>query len=109
MVETSDQKEAMAGAHILYAGSWSPTVDYGNKIVDQNQRNKYEGWRVDETWFDPALEPCKFMHCLPVRRGVEVEYVILDSQRSVVIQQARNRMYLQMSVLKSLAAGVDKI
>jgi len=106
MTETSNRSEAMENTHILYAGSWSSTTDYGNRIADQKQRNKYQDWCVDETWFDHAAESCKFMHCLPVRRGVEVEDDVLDSARSVVIQQARNRMYLQMSVLKSLVSGV---
>jgi len=42
------------------------------------------------------------MHCLPVRRGVEVEDQVLDGQRSIVIPQARNRMYTQMAVIKDM-------
>ena len=56
-------------------------------------------WCVDEPWFDNAAEDCRFMHCLPVRRGVVVADRILDGPRSVVIQEARNRMLAQMAVL----------
>jgi ornithine carbamoyltransferase len=45
------------------------------------------------------------MHCLPVRRGVEVVDSILDGPRSVVIQEARNRMVTQMAVLHRMLAG----
>ena len=45
------------------------------------------------------------MHCLPVRRGVEVSEDILDSDRSIVIQQARNRMTAQMGVLYKMLNG----
>jgi len=100
--ETGDNSNAMAGAHVLYAGSWASTENYGNKLADQQARNKYEDWCVDDAWLKPAHDSCRFMHCLPVRRGVEVEDEILDGSRSVVVNQARNRMYVQMSVLKKL-------
>ena len=98
----------MQDAHVLYAGSWAATENYGNKLADQKTRNNYENWCVDETWFEPASESCSFMHCLPVRRGVEVEDEILDGPRSVVVRQARNRMYTQMAVLKWLTAEADE-
>ncbi len=44
------------------------------------------------------------MHCLPVRRGVVVADRILDGPRSVVVQQAQNRMFAQMAVLHSMLA-----
>jgi N-acetylornithine carbamoyltransferase len=105
--ETSDRSNAMKGAHVLYAGSWASTVDYGNYLADQQARGNNEHWRVDEDWFKFASDPCSFMHCLPVRRGVEVEDEILDGSRSVVVNQARNRMYVQMAVLQKLLSGQD--
>jgi ornithine carbamoyltransferase len=45
------------------------------------------------------------MHCLPARRGVEVDDSILDGPRSVVIMEARNRMLAQMAVLHQMLAG----
>jgi len=45
------------------------------------------------------------MHCLPVRRNVVVTDAVLDGPRSVVIQQARNRMWAQMAVLHRLFSG----
>lgn len=106
--ETNVRDEAMQDAHVLYAGSWAATENYGNKLADQKTRNNYENWCVDETWFEPASESCSFMHCLPVRRGVEVEDEILDGPRSVVVRQARNRMYTQMAVLKWLTTESDE-
>ena len=101
--ETSDRSEALKDAHILYAGSWSSIKCYGDRVNDQKIRNEYDDWCVDNSWFDNITDKsCRFMHCLPVRRGVEVEDQVLDSPRSIVIQQARNRMYTQMSVLYKL-------
>ena len=49
-----------------------------------------------------TAEDCRFMHCLPVRRGVVVSDRVLDGPRSVVIQEAQNRMYAQMAVLHAM-------
>ena len=102
LIQTSDRSEAMEDAHVLYAGSWASTENYGNKMADQKARSNYENWCVDESWFEPTGQICSFMHCLPVRRGVEVEDGILDGSSSVVVRQAQNRMYAQMSVLQKL-------
>lgn len=104
ITETSDRVGGMESADVLYAGSWAATQHYGNKIADQKARDKNANWCVDETWFKPAKKSCGFMHCLPVRRGVEVEDNILDGPRSFVVKQARNRMWAQMAILHKLLA-----
>jgi ornithine carbamoyltransferase len=97
--ESTDRREAMQDAHVIYAKSWSSTRHYGDKLGDQKLREDLVHWCVDEPWFAPARPDCRFMHCLPVRRGVVVADRILDGPRSVVIQEARNRMLVQMAVL----------
>jgi N-acetylornithine carbamoyltransferase len=103
--ETDDRKEAMEGAHVIYAKSWSSTTHYGDRLGDQNLRNELVDWCVDEPWFDNARDDCRFMHCLPVRRGVVVSEPVLDGPRSVVIPEARNRMLAQMAVLHQMLGG----
>jgi len=103
--ETDDRVEAMEGAHVIYAKSWSSTRHYGDRINDQKLRNELVDWCVDEPWFENALDDCRFMHCLPVRRGVVVADAILDGPRSVVIHEARNRMLAQMAVLHRMLGG----
>jgi N-acetylornithine carbamoyltransferase len=102
VTETTDRKEAMNGAHVIYAKSWSSTAHYGDKAEDQNARNKLVDWCVDDPWFNNAAADCRFMHCLPVRRGVVVADRVLDGPRSVVIREAQNRMFAQMAVLHRL-------
>jgi len=97
--ESEDRQEAMQGAHVIYAKSWSSTTHYGDRLADQELRRELDDWCVDEPWFDSARADCRFMHCLPVRRGVVVADRILDGPRSVVIHEARNRMLAQMAVL----------
>jgi len=105
VVETDNRAEAMEGAHVIYAKSWSSTQCYGDKLGDQKLREELIDWCVDEPWFDNAKDDCRFMHCLPVRRGVVVADNILDGPRSVVIAEARNRMLAQMAVLHQMLGG----
>ncbi len=105
VTETTNREEAMQGAHVLYAKSWSSTRHYGDRVGDQKLREPLVPWCVDEPWFANALPDCRFMHCLPVRRGVVVADRILDGPRSVVIQEARNRMLVQMAVLYRILKG----
>jgi N-acetylornithine carbamoyltransferase len=102
LTESEDRTEAMEGAHVIYAKSWSSTRHYGDKLADQKLREEHIDWCVDEPWFANAQDNCRFMHCLPVRRGVVVADDILDGPRSVVIQEARNRMLAQMAVLHQM-------
>lgn len=99
VTETADRREAMDGAHVIYAKSWSSTQHYTDRPGDQALREPLTDWCVDEPWFDGAQSECRFMHCLPVRRGVVVTDRILDGPRSVVIREAHNRMLVQMAVL----------
>lgn len=100
--ETDNRVEAMEGAHVIYAKSWSSTTHYGDKLGDEKLRNELLDWCVDDPWFDNARDNCRFMHCLPVRRGVVVSDRVLDGPRSVVIHEARNRMLAQMAVLHQM-------
>jgi N-acetylornithine carbamoyltransferase len=100
--ETADRAAALEGAHVIYAKSWSSTRHYGDNPAEEELRHGLEDWCVDEPWFATAQEDARFMHCLPVRRGVVVADRVLDGPRSVVIQEARNRMYAQMAVLHQM-------
>ena len=99
VTESDDRTEAMQDAHIVYAKSWASTAHYGDRVGDAAARRGLEDWCVDEHWFGNARDDCRFMHCLPVRRGVVVSDRVLDGPRSVVIEEARNRMLAQMAVL----------
>jgi N-acetylornithine carbamoyltransferase len=105
VVETDNRAEAMEGAHVIYAKSWSSTQCYGDKLGDQKLREELIDWCVDEPWFENARDDCRFMHCLPVRRGVVVTEPVLDGPRSVVIAEARNRMLAQMAILHQMLGG----
>lgn len=99
ILETSDRAKAFDTAHVVYAESWVSPANYSNREAELELRKKYRDWCIDERWFKTAIEDCRFMHALPVRRGISVAEDILDGPRSLVLEQARNRMLAQMAVL----------
>jgi len=100
--ETADRREALEGAHVIYAKSWTSPVHYGDPEAEAAFRAGLRDWCVGEDWFAAAAPDCRFMHCLPVRRNVVVNDSVLDGPRSVVVHEARNRMWAQMAVLYRL-------
>lgn len=87
-----NQEEAIKDADFVYVKNWSSYSDYG-KVLTQDSN-----WVLTKQ----KLGNAKFMHCLPVRRNVVVEDTVLDSEQSVVIQQANNRTYSAQIVLKKI-------
>jgi len=87
-----NQKETIKDADFVYVKNWSSYQDYG-KILSQDS-----DWMMTRD----KLGTAKFMHCLPVRRNVVVEDAVLDSDQSLVIQEANNRIYAAQVVLKQI-------
>ncbi|HEV8631258.1 MAG TPA: N-acetylornithine carbamoyltransferase [Thermoanaerobaculia bacterium] len=106
--ETIDPGEAMVGAQVVYAKSWGSPELYGNANAEASRRRALGLWCVDDHWFDEAKSDCRFMHCLPVRRNVVVTDAVLDGPRSVVVHEARNRMWVQMAVLHRMLVGAGR-
>ncbi|GAA4234469.1 ornithine carbamoyltransferase [Postechiella marina] len=87
-----NQDEAFKNADFVYTKNWSSFEDYGQvKNTDPN-------WMITKD----KLGDAKFMHCLPVRRNVVVEDAVLDTDSSLVIEQANNRTYAAQLVLKKI-------
>ena len=92
---TNDQSEALQDADFVYVKNWSAFNEYG-KILCTDER-----WMLTEAHLKNAQE-AKVMHCLPVRRNVELSDEILDGPRSLVQQQALNRVFAAQAVLSKL-------
>ena len=104
--ESEDRREALAGAHILYAKEWGATACYGDAAEEARRRAALKDWCVRSEWFEPAAPECRLMHCLPVRRNVAVADEVLDGPRSIVRHEAYNRLPVQMAVLYRLLKGL---
>lgn len=96
-----DQNEAVEDADIVCAKSWGALPYYGNWEAEKQARAQLKHWIVDESTMARTRHG-KFMHCLPVRRNVEVTQGVLDGTSSIVIDEAENRMWAQMALLATL-------
>ena len=105
VTETNDRSSATQDGQVIYVNSWASARHYGNKCAEDKIKPVLRDWCVDESWFGNTASDCRFMHCLPVRRGVAVTDHILDGPRSVVIAEARNRMLVQMAVLHRMLSS----
>jgi N-acetylornithine carbamoyltransferase len=99
---TPDLEGAYDGVEAVYAKSWGALADYGRPGAETARRNKYRDWRVTEARMARGKDAF-FMHCLPVRRNVVVDDAVLDGPRSVVLDQAENRLYTEQAILEWLA------
>jgi len=93
--------EAIQGAHIVYARSWQSLEDYGNPTLSASRRARTSGWTIDEALMKKGKD-ARLMHAMPVRRNVEVTDELLDGPRSLVYEQAENRLHSQKALLVSL-------
>jgi N-acetylornithine carbamoyltransferase len=97
------REEACEGAHVVYARSWRSLEDYGNPTLEASRRARAGGWTIDEGLM--ALgEDARLMHAMPVRRNLEVTDEVLDGPRSLVYEQAANRLPSQKALLARLLA-----
>ena len=87
-----DQTEAFKDADFVYVKNWSNYKDYGRVT------NTDASWMITKE----KLGKAKFMHCLPVRRNVVVEDAVLDSDQSIVIEEANNRTFAAQVVMKKI-------
>jgi len=92
---TYDQDAALQNADYIYVKNWSAYHDYGKMF------NNNPAWMLTKEKIR-ITNNAKVMHCLPVRRNVELSDEILDSSNSIVIQQAGNRVWAAQAVLSEI-------
>jgi N-succinyl-L-ornithine transcarbamylase len=92
---THDQDAALINADFVYVKNWSTYTDYG-KVYENDPE-----WMLTEEKLK-ATNNAKVMHCLPVRRNVELSDEVLDSTHSLVTQQAGNRVWAAQAVLSEI-------
>ena len=99
---STEPDEAFEGVEVVYAKSWGSKDFYGRgeqEIADRAPLR--ERWIVDEAKMKSSNNAI-FMHCLPVRRNVIVTDGVIDSARSVVIDEAENRLHVQKAIMSEL-------
>ena len=98
IIGTNDPVEAVRNASVIY-------TDIFVSMGEEHMKDKFaafEGFQVNEELVSHAQPDYVFMHCLPAHRGEEVTDGVIDSKNSIVLDQAENRMWAQMSSLTYL-------
>jgi ornithine carbamoyltransferase len=99
---TQDPLEAAAGSSVLYTDVW---VSMGDEADAEAHRRKLQGYQVNDTLMAAARPDAVFMHCLPAHRGEEMTAAVIDGPRSVVWQQAANRLPTEQALIYALVSG----
>jgi N-acetylornithine carbamoyltransferase len=100
---SDDPDDALVGADAVYVKSWGSVKLYGKPDQEAEQRAALRDWRLTASRVR-ATRGGKgiVMHCLPVRRNVEIDDKVLDGPNSVVVEQAENRLHAQRALLLEL-------
>ncbi|HVH86239.1 MAG TPA: ornithine carbamoyltransferase [Terriglobales bacterium] len=98
----TDLQKAIAGADAIYTDVWA---SMGHESEAAQRKEIFGGYQVNEKQFASAAPHALFMHCLPAHRGEEVTDAVIDSPRSVVFDQAENRLHVQKAILLMLLGG----
>ncbi|MEM1625781.1 MAG: ornithine carbamoyltransferase [Sulfolobaceae archaeon] len=94
-----DPYDAVKGVSVVYTDVW---VSMGQENIAAKKRELLSKYRVTNDLMKYASKDAVFMHCLPAVRGEEVESEVIDGPRSIVWDQAENRLYTAMAVLSAL-------
>jgi ornithine carbamoyltransferase len=92
-------EEAAAGAQAVYTDVWA---SMGQEEESSAREAAFAGYQVNEPLFSQASSDAVFLHCLPAHRGLEVTAEVIDSPRSIVYDQAENRLHVQKAILHTL-------
>ena len=96
---TDTPADAVRGADLVVTDVWS---SIGHEQDQERRREAFSGYQVDSAMLDLADDDALLMHCLPAHRGEEVSDTIMDDPRSVVWQEAENRLHSQKALLELL-------
>ncbi|MFI5155707.1 MAG: acetylornithine carbamoyltransferase [Chitinophagales bacterium] len=95
-----DQQKALEHADFVYVKNWSTYADYGKIYCND------PGWMLTDKKLQ-GTNSARIMHCLPVRRNVELSDEVLDGPNSVVTQQAGNRVWAAQAVLSEILVNLS--
>ena len=99
---TNDPRAAVEGADVVYTDVWA---SMGQEAEAEKREKDFRAYQVNMALFGRAKRDAIFLHCLPAHRGKEVTNDVIDSQRSLVFQQAENRLHVQKAILLELMKG----
>jgi ornithine carbamoyltransferase len=96
---TTSMDDAVRDADIVETDVWA---SMGQEDEAEKRRHDFKGWMVDERLMSLAKKDAIFLHCLPAHRGEEVSADIIDGPRSVIYDEAENRLHVQKAIMVAL-------
>ncbi len=96
---THNQDEALTDADFIYVKNWSAYEPYGKVMAG------HEDWMLTNEKLTNTNQ-AKVMHCLPVRRNLELSDEVLDSENAIVVHEAGNRVWAAQAVLKQMLESI---
>jgi ornithine carbamoyltransferase len=99
---TEDAKAAATGADVLYTDVWT---SMGQEKERETRLEAFSRYQLNETILGFAKSSALVMHCLPAHRGEEITDAVLDGPRSIVLDQAENRLHAQKAVILQILGG----
>jgi ornithine carbamoyltransferase len=97
-----DPIAAVRSADVIYADAWT---SMGQEADAERRRTEFAAYRVDDRLLSAAGPATLVMHCLPAHRGEEIDSDVLDGPRSLVLEQAENRLHVQKAFLAESLGG----
>jgi ornithine carbamoyltransferase len=97
--------EAVAGADAVYTDAW---VSMGQEQEAEQRERIFPPYQLNAALMAKAAPHAVFMHCLPAHRGLEVTDEVMDSEQSLIFEQAENRLHAQKAILYLLLGGADR-
>src|SRR5436190_11103711 len=102
----TDPQKAVQGADAVYTDAWT---SMGHEHETDERNRIFPPYQVNEELMAGAAPHGLFMHCLPAHRNEEVTDAVIDSERSIVFDQAENRMHVQKAILAMLVGGKTRV
>ena len=102
-IRDSNPTEAVKNADIIYTDVWA---SMGQEEEHLKRKEFFEKYKVDQKLISLADEDVIILHCLPAHRGEEITEKVLESQRSLVFDQAENRLHVQQALLSVQLGGL---
>lgn len=103
VAEADDLDAGLQGADAVYGKAWGSLAHYGEPEAGRAARDMYRSWRLTAERLRLTRKGSGMvLHCLPVRRNVEIDDAVLDGPNSAVVDQAENRLHAQRALLLTL-------
>ena len=99
---TTDAREAAEGADVIYTDVW---ISMGQEAEREKRLEAFQRYQVNDTLLGFAAPNALVMHCLPAHRGDEITDAVLDGPRSIVLDQAENRLHVQKGIVMHLSGA----